>query len=239
MAMRSDPSVSILTVALQSGYESPDGFSRAFRTVFGVSPSAWDRKTPLQKRKIGRVPGEFPVYDEASLCALADDCGWVPEIVTLPGMGLARLQVGDAYREFNAVVAAYERLWPWYEANVAHREQALFLGSSQDDPDLTPVEHCTFEWAAGPVEAIEVPEDMIYRWIPEQEVVRIRLQGTLAQEDQIWQYLYRVWLPQNQYDPAHAPAMELYCSPPHATQWKEFDLWCALPVVPASPQARR
>jgi len=234
MALRSNLNLSVVEVALQYGYESPDGFSRAFRKVFGLSPKDWDRDRPLQKRKIGREPDAFPVYDQTALCDWADTYGWTPEVVTLPAMNVARLQVTDAYRNIDGLMAAYDRLWPWYESTLAQREGALFLGCSHDDPDLTPLERCTFEWAAGPVKSGEVPEGISVAQLPEQSVVRIRLQGTLEQEDQIWQYLYRVWLPQSAYEPAHAPAMELYCEPPHTTQWQTYDLWCALPVVPVN-----
>ena len=60
---------------------------------------------------------------------------------------------------------------------------------------------------------------------------QIHLQGDLNGEDAIWQYLYRVWLPESEYEPAHAPAREIYQTLPTITGWECLDLKCALPVA--------
>ena len=238
MALRSNRSLSISDAAYDHGYDSPDGFRRAFRRWFGINPSQWDRSTPLQERKIGRTEHEFPVYSYETLCGMAQQRGWSAEVVRLPAITVGSLTVMDAYRDFNAVMAAYDRLWHWYEGEVAGRSDAMFLGCSQDDPDLTPLEQCAFEWAAGPVDPAEAPDWLSCRRQPEQSVVRIRLQGDIQEEDEIWQYLYRVWLPDSAYEPAHATAMEVYCQPPHKTDWKTYDLWCALPLSDISGKGR-
>jgi AraC-like DNA-binding protein len=40
---RADPSAKIIDVAMAAGYETPQHFSRAFRQLAGVSPSAYRR----------------------------------------------------------------------------------------------------------------------------------------------------------------------------------------------------
>lgn len=69
------------------------------------------------------------------------------------------------------------------------------------------------------------------RSLPEAPVVRVRLQGSIELEDLVWQYLYRVWLPESRLEPANAPAIEIYRRYPHRTGWDNLDMWCAIPIV--------
>jgi predicted enzyme related to lactoylglutathione lyase len=55
------------------------------------------------------------------------------------------------------------------------------------------------------------------------------MRGSVQQEDAVWQYLYRVWLPESDYHPAHAPACEIYRRPPDETEWEEMYMWYAIP----------
>ncbi len=231
MALRSNPKMQLLDAALTYGYSSADGFRRAFKKVYGISPSKWNRHQPIQNRKIGREESKFPVYSEEELKEFASHYCWAPEIYSMQKVSLGVVETADAYQNFDKINLNYERVWEWYESNIRLKDNAVFLGYSYDDPELTPIEKCSFYWAAGPTDSADLIDGMAAVNFPTQKVVRIRLRGKLSEEDLIWQYLYRVWLPGSQYEPANSPAIEFYCKPPHLSDWKEFDLWCCVPIV--------
>ena len=54
-----DTGDSLLDIALDLGFESPEGFSRAFRRVFGVNPSDARKTGTVDARKIISVPTEL------------------------------------------------------------------------------------------------------------------------------------------------------------------------------------
>src|SRR5947209_8378562 len=52
LLMKTAPRKRITDVALEAGFAGAAEFSRAFRGHFGRAPSAWDRRSPLEKSKI-------------------------------------------------------------------------------------------------------------------------------------------------------------------------------------------
>lgn len=242
--LREDPTATVTDAAFYAGYESSDGFSRAFRRTYGLRPSEWDRSAPLQERRIGRSGDDFPVYDADELRAIGAERGFSVEIAELPAAYAVFVSLEDAYRNPEGIVAKYRQLTD-YLASVGEADGQLY-GTSWDDPDVAPVERCTFEWAAevsaeharrsaptswdGSPIRVEGGPGLACRRDEARLVARIHVRGDLKLEDAAWQYLFRVWLPNSRYVLAFAPAMEIYRAPPDAWAWERFDLWCALPV---------
>jgi AraC family transcriptional regulator len=94
--MRSDPRLRALDAALRCGYESAAGFSRAFKKQYGLSPRQWDRRSPLQDRKIEQVDHGFPVYTMETLQEFAQNQRVRVERTGLPAQRLAYLRVTDS-----------------------------------------------------------------------------------------------------------------------------------------------
>jgi AraC family transcriptional regulator len=232
LELRSRPKATLTDVAFAVGYQSLDGFRRAFQTVFGILPSQWDRSSPLRDRAIAQPGFEFPVYSVDDLARLAEENSWTVEEVSLPAMRLASCIVDDAYNNIDKVTSACERLIDWNRSDGADVAPESFYGISWDDPEITPLERCRFEWAVKLVGGLRRP---LPEWLEPREqsvmrVARILLRGDLNAEDAIWQYLYRVWLPESGFEPAHSPAMEIYRTLPTETGWDHLDLYCALPI---------
>lgn len=230
-ALRANRKLTVAVAASQYGYESPDGFSRAFRRQFGITPSSWNRSDPLQERKIGRDSQQFPVYAVPELSEQVRRLDLAPTIVHSDAVPVCFVRIADAYQNSDRVMERYQELLDWYRLAVADGPPRLY-GTSWDDPDLTPLERCTFEWAVVVPPGVGPPSWAALRTIPALTSVRMPVAGGLELEDLVWQYLYRAWLPESTFTPAHAPAMEIYNTPPDITGWETFDLWCALPLAP-------
>lgn len=217
--------------AFDHGYESVDGFSRAFHRHFDLPPSQWDRTSPLQERKIGRVEGDFPIYTLQDLREIASERGFRVELASMETRRVVYVRISDAYRRWRRVVEEYQRLFEWYDRREGSNIAGALSGISWDDPDLTPLERCTFEWAVTVPPEVTIPEWAHARVIDAVDVARIYMNGDVRIEDAVWQYLYRVWLPDGAFDAGPAPAMEIYRRAPHLTGWEHLDMWCALPIT--------
>lgn len=228
--LRATPDESITTVAFACGFNSVATFSRAFKRHYGLTASSWDRKSRLENSKIDqRLPG-FPRYTMEELDAMAKSERYRVTIRHLPAQRLAYIRIYDSYSDFTEVTAAYTRLIDWYRTRGGKLSATTLYGMSQDDPEITPLHLCRFDWC------LQVPMD----WKAEGEVAivdfpactvaSIHVHGDIAQEDRALQYLFRYWLPHSRYQPANLPGMEIYRQQPPG--WQHYDMDCAIPVVP-------
>jgi len=226
--LRSNPSMNILDAALASGYASASGFSRAFRKQYGMAPRQWDRQTPLQERKIGQVADDQPTYTVEDLC---DGAPFPVEVRSLPAQRLAYVRIYDSYRSWDQVIAGYERIISWFQAQGGELMQANVYGMSQDDPDITPQEKCRFDWCVEIPEDWAMPDDISVREFPACRIAAVHTLGSIDVLEQAWNYLWRCWLPRSRYQPANLPALEIYCRLPTDIGWETYDMWCAVPIV--------
>jgi DNA gyrase inhibitor GyrI len=138
----------------------------------------------------------------------------------------------DSYSSFSRIKDAYYRLITWYRQRGGSLDNVLLYGMSQDNPDVTPLQLCRFDWC------VKVPVD----WkgdgdvgvmnFPACRVAAIRCVGDLSHENKVIQYLFRYWLPRSRFQPANLPGMEIYRRQPAEMGWEEYDIDCAVPVVP-------
>lgn len=229
--LRATPQLSVTDAAFTCGFTSVATFSRSFKKHFGIAASAWDRQNPLKNSKIDQQSAAFPRYTMEMLGEFAKQDAYQVRMRSLPAQRLAYIRVYDAYSNFGRIIAAYEQLWAWYYQQGGHLAQTTLYGMSQDDPEITPLHLCRFDWclsvpvdwqAAGAVNLLDFPAC---------QVAMVRVEGDLEQEYRALQYLFRYWLPRSRYQPANLPGMEIYRQLPAKTGWETFDIECAIPVV--------
>lgn len=169
--------------------------------------------------------------DTATLSRIADERGFKVELVDLPQTDVVSVRVDDAGNRVEELLGVYVELLEWLTANGVDEERIGLIGISHDDPQLREPERGGFEWIASPVPDAPRPPWIEPRREPSLTAARIRVVGSIEDEDLAWQYLYRVWLPESGVQPAPAPAREIYRRLPHLDGWRTYDLWCALPVA--------
>ena len=229
--LRSTPELSITDAAFACGFKSVSVFSRLFKKQYGLNARQWDRQSPLKNSKNGQVMEGFPHYTLENLSGFAEQDEFDVHIRSLPEQRLVYIRVYDSYSKFSKVTEAYYRLIEWYCQKGGSLDQTTLYGMSQDNPDVTPLRLCRFDWC------LTVPAD----WHGEGEVNTVNFSacrvaticciGDIMQEDKALQYLFRYWLPRSRYQPANLPGMEIYRRQPVELGWETFDIDCAVPVV--------
>lgn len=227
--LRTVPKLSITAAALEVGFSSVPVFSRAFKKHFGVSARQWDKKSSLKKDgKNSQFREEFPRYTIEALEAFQ----FKVNLRTLPEQRLAYIRVYDAYSSFSRVKDAYYRLMTWYRQRGGNPDSVFLYGMSQDNPDVTPLPLCRFDWCLRVPADWNGDGDVDIMDFPACRIAAIRCAGDLHHENQVIQYLFRYWLPRSRYQPANLPGMEIYRRQPDEMAWEVFDIDCAVPVIP-------
>jgi AraC family transcriptional regulator len=226
--LRTVPKLSISAAAIEAGFTSAPVFSRAFKKQFGVSARQWDRKDPLENSKNGQFRDEFPRYTLEDL----ESYGFEVKIRSLPKQRLAYMRVHDSYSSFDRIKDAYYRLIEWYRQNGGSLDDISLYGMSQDHPDDTPLQLCRFDWCVKVPIGWKGDGDVSITEFPACRVAAIPCVGDLGNANKVIQYLFRYWLPRSRYQPANLPGMEIYRRRPDEMGWQEYDIDCAVPVVP-------
>jgi DNA gyrase inhibitor GyrI len=93
------------------------------------------------------------------------------------------------------------------ESGIKLQDHQLY-GISWDDPEITPVDRCTFEWAAVLSERAsrELPLRLQERKEPATNLACIHISGDLNEKDADRQCLHKVRLPERDYLPAKPAA---------------------------------
>jgi DNA gyrase inhibitor GyrI len=156
------------------------------------------------------------------------------------------------------LVDAYHSLIAWLARRGTDVRDVVFIGMSLDDPSITPPQNCRYDLGiafpdqlpaasllgqifrargrtrSGPA----VPglaecrrDGLTLRDLEPPHTAAIHCRGDLGQVDRAWQYLYRVWLPATDFEPADLPAMEVFVRLPEEIGWETFDLQACLPVA--------
>jgi AraC family transcriptional regulator len=198
---------SVTTVAGKVGYDSPQAFSRAFRGLTGVTPSAFQSR---QKRLV--TPGteaRHAVHGHATANVKANPASAEVPFVEL--IELAPLDVLCLRHEGPTATIrhTFRTLSRRFESSATSAQSHGTIGIISGDPED---ERGDFRYLAGiiPAAPIEATGSL--------EAVRIagglyathRLAGPFALIGPTFAALFGGWLPQSGYEPDDRPALEFY-----------------------------
>jgi AraC family transcriptional regulator len=229
--LRSTPKLSITEAAFDSGFQSVSVFSRTFKKHYDLNARQWDRQSPLKNSKNGQLLEAFPQYTLENLSDFAARDGYKVHIRSLPAQRLAYIRVYGAYTRFRLIEEAYHHLMAWYRQNGGRLENTTLYGMSQDDPDVTPLRLCRFDWCVTVPADWQAEGEVSVETFPACQAATVRCLGDITQEDRAFQYLFRYWLPRSHYQPANLPTMEIYRRQPAELGWETYDMDCAVPIV--------
>jgi AraC family transcriptional regulator len=229
--LRAAPDRSVTRVAFECGFSSSSDFSRAFRRQFGIAPGKWDRATPLEDSKIWKAEAHIPVYTLTELADVEDRGEFRVEIQPFPATRVAYVRIANSY-DYERMLAGYRLLIDWLHARFGGLPSGRLIGTSQDDPDVTPRELCRYDFCYTVADDVEAEGDIGIRMLPPCTVAAAHCEGDGHKLVRVWDWLFRWWLPRSTWQPASLPALEVYRRTPEEVGWETFDLDACIPVEP-------
>ncbi|MBB3214713.1 AraC family transcriptional regulator [Herbaspirillum sp. Sphag1AN] len=179
------PDHKIIDIALESGFETPESFSRAFRKMFGQSPSAF-RKHPQWQEWLQRY--RYPTLPRTKKMNVS--------IVDFPAVSIA---VREHRGPIEGVNDSVKIFIDWRKTSgFSPRDTSRTFGIMYDNPEITEPSAFRFD-ICGEVDA-PVPENLqgiINKCIPSGRCAVVRHHGSHDQIGQTVRALYRQWVPQS------------------------------------------
>lgn len=177
------PQIRIIEIALEAGFENPESFSRAFRHIFGQSPSQFRRQPDWQgwsERYRFRLPERNATVQV--------------EIVEIESTLIAALEHLGPAEKVNDSVA---RFIDWRKSTgLSPKDSSRTFGIAYDNPDTTEPSRFRFD-IAGEVSAQVPPnaQGVVTKEIPGGRCARVRHLGSHMRIGESIYPLYRNWLP--------------------------------------------
>jgi AraC family transcriptional regulator len=208
----------ITDIALDAGYEAHESFTRAFRTMFGTSPSRY--RKARRGRTRSPAPSGVHYLPEGSLeTFISVQRGGSPmdvHIKTLTPMRVAFLRHVGPYRD-EALGRTWDRLLFWAGRRGLLGPQTMLLGIDRDNPHVTPPDKLRYDACLavdGPVE----PEGEIgTQEIPGGEYAVVTHKGPYEMLYTTYSNLYGSWFPSSGREPADSPGFQHYRTTPRET----------------------
>ncbi len=175
----------ITDIALESGFENPESFSRAFKKTFGQTPSqfrkhpaweAWNNQYQFTKREREQTMNVEIVEFEETMVAVKEHRG-------NPAL------VNDSAKIFIE----------WRKSSgLSPVKSSDTFGVAYDDPETTDSSQFRFDICGEIHKPVpENPHGVINKVIPGGRCARIRHQGSHDGLDEVAYHLYRDWLPES------------------------------------------
>jgi AraC family transcriptional regulator len=219
---------SLTDIALGCGFSSSATFSRAFRSGYDTSPSQF-RKSGGEIKK-SKICKELFSAQEYLLPMSAEEkrAAFPVKLIDVPERQVAYIRVTNAF-EMDRVLAALETMIEWAKSQGIFSQGTLF-GMSVDDPHVTPKRLYRYEVCLASNSAFECMEGMSKLKMPAMRYATTRVSGDIRTVTTATDYLFRGWLINSDYEPEHAPGLEIFLDKEKALDWSHFELDLCIPV---------
>jgi AraC family transcriptional regulator len=211
------------------GFTSSVSFTRAFKRVYNTPPSRFCLSDWWQTRD-DRADA-FAVSSFILRPAEPLDDGFAVSLTHRPAARLAVSRAWGGYLHPERLVGAYTRLRAWADSIGLATGNGRISGASQDDPDLTPLSRCRYDFVIELPDGIQPPARFSVGHRAAGLWACTAVTGGLPAVDRAWSMLFKSWLPASGLDLRPAPAEEVYRKLPEEISWTEFDLECCVPVT--------
>jgi DNA gyrase inhibitor GyrI/AraC-like DNA-binding protein len=228
--LRRDSKPDLTEIAVECGFNSLSNFSRTFKKHYEISPSQVEIEEFLKKSKIGQT---YPIESRYYLQGFPEDelnLDFPVTIRRFDDLRLAYIRCFGLYLDPQKGMDAYARLMAWARRNGRMTPETLLIGMSPDDPEITPLEKCRYDFCLTVDPAVKADGEVCVMTLPACDFAVHYCAGELQKFDQAWNYFFKIWLPSSGYEPADRPAMEIFYSRPEEIGWERFEIDCCIPI---------
>lgn len=213
---------SVMTLALEAGYDTHEAFTRAFRARYGYPPSAL-RQARAEAAGCARPPqielsarcglhfnSDLSRYDfqrftgqgEGNMDVIIENR---PELRTV-----ALRHVGPYHR----ISEAFARLDELAGRAGLLEHKPILLAIYHDDPETTPEAELRSDAAIVVAEGVQVPQGLVEQRVPGGRYARMTHRGPYEQLGDAWGRLMGQWLPQSGERIGSGVTYEIYVNTP-------------------------
>lgn len=199
----------IVRIALDAGFDSHEGFSRAFKAHYGCTPSEFRAMDADERATVLTRPRPIPPVA-------------LPAQVEVRALEAVRYAYVSRVGPYMEAGAAFGEIYGWAAARQAWDFKSPAIGVYYDDPGAVPAEQLRFEAGLPVRDGVEGDGLVRVRIIPGGDYAVATHKGPYWRLGETYTMLYARWLPDSGREPADLPCVERYLNNPR--QVPEQDL---------------
>ncbi len=211
----------VTKIALDAGYQSHEAFTRAFRSLFHVSPSGFRAATRQALEALGPSAlrcwdGKKPTHFKTSRFAGKT---MKVQIVKLEPLCVAFMRHIGPYDQ---VGRTWDKLLPWLGKHGFLGGHCRFLGVCHDDPDVTPPGKVRYDACVTVDSGFHPTDEIGVQVIAGGEYARTTHFGSYNRLGRTYIKLLGQWLPRSGYELRSSPCFDEYLNDPNSTDPKDL-----------------
>jgi AraC family transcriptional regulator len=220
----------VTRIALEAGYETHESFTRAFREMFGASPSGFragngagrEAAAPsgIHYRPDGRLEDFEPLHTGGK--------GMKVKIVREKPVRVAFVRHVGPYDQCGS---AWEKLCEWAGPRGYLGAGTRFLGLCHDDPEITPPERIRYDACITVDEAFDAEGEIGVQTIEGGDYAMTTHFGPYDKLGETYAMLLGQWVPRNGRQVRSAPGFEVYYNDPGETDPEDLVTDVHVPLV--------
>lgn len=208
----------ILDIALEAGFQSHEAFTRAFRAMFGCTPSNFRHSNHWQKS-----PSRTAPLEGAHPGLLPTSSGNPPmtmEIKEMPTLRLAFARGNGTYAK--AAETAWSQLCAWAGPKGLLGPQTLMIGICHDDPQITQPDKIRYDAAIPVPDAIQANGPISIQELKGGRYATLIHKGPYERLHESWNLLVAEIMPKKGHKLRNTPSFEIYLNDPSQTAPEEL-----------------
>lgn len=219
----------VTRVALEAGYQTHESFSRAFKEMFGKSPS--DHRARQRRIWVEGGPGRVAYRPDGQAVELTPlDTGGTAMEVSIKKLEPMRVAFVRHQGPYEACGQAWGRLYAWAGPRGLLGPHTVMVGLSYDDPEVTPGDKVRYDACitvgpeVGPAGEVGVQE------IPGGDYAVTLHQGPYDGLKQTYAQLCGQWMPESHREIRSLPSCEVYLNDPDTIAPQDLLVEIRLPL---------
>lgn len=201
-------------VAYTVGYEVPSSLSKAFKQQY--------KQAPVTYRK-----NQNNLIEKLTCMEKPKGLG-LPKILELPAKKAIFISLNGNYETLD-YAAAWSKLWNHVSRKRLFSAGIEHLGMSFDDPKLVP-ENCRYDACLVVHKPAEPEDEVNVKEIDGGTYAKFPFQGSYDRLNEVYEYIYSVWLPDSGYELRNVPGFDKYVSNPNRVEPSKLKTEIYLPI---------
>jgi AraC family transcriptional regulator len=216
----------VIEIALESGYQTAEAFSRRFSRAFGVPPTEFRRQHGFCWHIEPQRPVHFHPQEPPRLLDVVDGSELTVELVDLPPLRVAYLEHKGPYLDS---LPLWERMFEW--ARLQAWTPEIRAGVCYDDPAVTPAAELRYEACMSYDSGVELMPGMRVKELWHGKAAVYSHKGPYEGLEAAYERFAGGWLSQSGLLARNKPCLEFYSvSFLHEAAPEEWETLIYLPV---------